>query len=171
MRVAESEQVVEDREKARLQRFRNRIELILAIGVLFALYVVVGGVLALFPFGPETMDRETVAWTLPVCAAVSALFLSVGIGVFRRREWARTAAVVLCWVSAAAFAAWAGYVAVGVCSIMQTVPTFGFPRRPLIAGLLVVVVIGLLCAYAMIRKGLYLRSDEAKRICGETGNG
>lgn len=168
--MEESEQAVEDREKVRVRGFRNRVELIVAIGVLLALYVVVGGVLCLFPFEPYTLDREKVAWSLPVCAAVAALFLSVGVGLFRTREWARKAAMVLCWVSAAVFAAGAVYVAVAGCwLVLRTAPwaELPIPSWPLIAGVLIAVLIGMLCAYAMVRIGVYLRSDEAKAICRE----
>ncbi|HUW55970.1 MAG TPA: hypothetical protein VMZ92_04995 [Planctomycetota bacterium] len=166
------EQVVEDAEKVRVRAFRNRTDLIFVIGVLFALYVVVGGILCFFAPYDEVMDWDRVAWSLPVFAALAALFLSVGVGLFRTREWARKAGMVLCWVCAAVFAAIAVRIAVGGCwLVLRTAPWELLPSwRLLIAALLIAVLINILSAYAMVRIGLYLRSDEAKEICEGGGS-
>jgi len=73
----------------------KRTCLIGAIGALAAGYVVIGLPYAYFTGEFGKAERGAVIWGLPICAAVAAVYLPIGIGLVRKRAWARKPGIIL----------------------------------------------------------------------------
>ena len=108
-------------------------------------------------------------------AVISGVFLSIGIGLRRRCNWARRSALVLCLAGVLAGVALVARMGVACFEIARILASWpetlgsgsfeGQLRTVMIVGMSAGVLFAFSWIWVLLRAWGYLRSDEAKKIC------